>query len=536
MGDLCPEAPMVADAPVLARLTDLTTDEIEEKSKLVKSLRRFDLVFFLICTLVGLDTIGAVAKNGAQGFTWLVFLGVFFFLPYGLLMAELGAAFPFEGGPYVWCRLAFGRFLAAIVRVLDWPSTPIWLGGTLTILAISAFGDFFTPLHGFGKLLFALVFIWFAVVSAIVSFRLGKWIPSIGAFVRVGVLAFFTRSVLLYAAHNGVHGFGASAFSPGYAVFIAAVPVLIFNYVGFELPSSASEEMVDPRKDVPRTIAWSGLGAILLYGIPILAILLILPASKVTGVGGFLDAIKQVFTVYGGSVAADGTVTLTGAGKVLGDLAAIAFIWALLSSGTTWIMGADRTQAAAGFDGAAPRVFGRISRRFGTPVTVNVLTGVFSTIVMLLAFWLSGGNAEKYFAAVLGLAISTTTISYLGVFPALIRLRYTHPDVARPYRVPGGTVGVWIVGFLATFWALVATVSLIWPGFGVGWFGTSGRPDDALPQGIGRGSFELTQIVPLIVLMAVGVLFYVLGAPTRAHRAGSAQVTTTDEKGLAATG
>src|SRR5438874_1241665 len=198
---------MATGDPSALLLPGLTQAEVEEKSKLQKSLRRFDLVFFLICTLVGLDTIGAVARNGAQGFTWLVFLGLFFFLPYGLLMAELGAAFPLEGGPYVWSRLAFGRFVAAIVTVLYWLSNPIWLGGTLTILAISAFSDFFTPLHGIGKLLFALVFIWFAVVSAIVSFRLGKWIPSVGAFVRVAILAFFTVSVLLYAAKHGVHGF-----------------------------------------------------------------------------------------------------------------------------------------------------------------------------------------------------------------------------------------------------------------------------------------------------------------------------------------
>jgi amino acid transporter len=522
----------VTDNPAIFTLANLTTDEIEEKSKLQKNLRRFDLIFFLICTLVGLDTIGAVAKNGAQGFTWLVFLALFFFVPYGLLMAELGSAFPFEGGPYVWCRLAFGRFTAALVTVLYWFSNPIWLGGTLTILAVSAFSDFFTPLHGFAKVLFSLAFIWFAVVSAIVSFRFGKWIPSVGAFTRMAVLGFFTLSVLLYAIRNGVHGFGFSAFSPGYAVFIAAVPVLIFNYVGFELPSSASEEMLDPRKDVPRTIAWSGLGAILLYGIPILAILLILPTSRVTGVGGFLDAIKQVFTVYGGTVAQDGRVTLTGAGKILGAVAAIAFIWALLSSGTTWLMGADRTQAAAGFDGAAPRALGRISRRFGTPITVNLLSGISSTIVMLLAFWLSGGDAEKYFAAALGLAISTTTISYLGVFPALARLRYTHPDAHRPYRIPGGTAGAWIVSGLATFWAAVATVWLIWPGLGVGWFGTSGAPDESLPKGIGRAEFELTQIVPLVVLLAVGVLFYLLGAPTRAHRARPDQVSAAGERGV----
>jgi amino acid transporter len=263
----------------------------------------------------------------------------------------------------------------------------------------------------------------------------------------------------------------------------------------------------------------SGLGAILLYGVPILAILLVLPVSQVTGVSGFLDAAKKVFTVYGGSVAPDGTVILTGAGKAFGAVAALAFIWALLTSGTTWLMGADRTQAVAGFDGAAPRALGRISRRFGTPITVNLLSGVCATIVMLLAFRLSGGDADRYFAAALSLAISTTTIAYLGVFPALVRLRYTHADAHRPYQVPGGKAGAWIVSGLATFWAAVATAWLIWPGLGVDWFGASGDPDKSLPKGIGRTAFELTQVVPLVVLLAVGMLFYLLGAPTRAHRA-----------------
>ena len=49
--------------------------------------------------MVTIDTIGAVASNGAQGFTWLLFLALFFsFLPYTLIVAELGSAFPEEGG------------------------------------------------------------------------------------------------------------------------------------------------------------------------------------------------------------------------------------------------------------------------------------------------------------------------------------------------------------------------------------------------------------------------------------------------------
>src|SRR4029077_15394684 len=89
---------------------DVTTSAaVEEKKKLRKHFARFDILFFLICTLVGLDTIGSVAAKGPEGFTWLAILALVFFVPYALLTSELGTAFPEEGGPYVWTRLAFGR-------------------------------------------------------------------------------------------------------------------------------------------------------------------------------------------------------------------------------------------------------------------------------------------------------------------------------------------------------------------------------------------------------------------------------------------
>jgi amino acid transporter len=487
-----------------------TTAAVEEKAKLQKHFGRFDMLFFLLCTLVGLDTLGAVADDGAQAFTWLAFLGVFFFIPYALLTAELGSTFHEEGGAYIWTKLAFGRFAAAINAVLYWLSNPIWLGGSLTILAVTTFGDFFTPLHGAGKYLFSLAFIWFAVWAAILSFSVGKWIPTIGAWVRMILLGGFVVTVILYAFSNGVHGVSGGDFTPTWAIFIAAVPVLFFNYVGFELPNAAGDEMKDPQKDVPYTVIRSAFGTMLLYGLPILSILIVLPAAKITSLGGFIDAMKTVFTVYGGHATKDGVV-LTGAGKVLGDLAAIGFIIALLSSGTTWIMGADRSQAVAGFDGAAPRFFGYFSARWGTPVTVNLLSGLFSTIVMVMAFRLTSGNAGKYFSVVLGLAISTTTISYLLVFPAIIKLRYSHAHVPRPYRIPLGNAGAWVVGVLCTAWAALATVALLYPGFG------TSDPDAALPAGFEhqRAAFERSQFIPLAILVLLGLIFYAAGTPTR---------------------
>ena len=71
-----------------------TSAALEEKAKLQKHFNRFDIYFFLICTIVGVDTLGQVAQNGAQGFLWLLILAVVFFVPYALLTAELGRPSP----------------------------------------------------------------------------------------------------------------------------------------------------------------------------------------------------------------------------------------------------------------------------------------------------------------------------------------------------------------------------------------------------------------------------------------------------------
>jgi amino acid transporter len=510
----------VASVPVAEEFVDHTTAAaLEEKAKLQRHFGRFDILFFLLCTLVGIDTIGAVAANGAEAFTWLIILGAFFFLPYGLLTSELGAAFPEEGGPYVWTKLAFGRFGAAVNAVIYWLSNPIWMGGTLAVAAVAAFGEFIHPITGIWQYIFAFVFIWIGVLAAVLSFGIGKWIPTLGAWVRIVLFGFFTITVIVYGFKHGLGGFGFGDFKPSYIGFVALVPLIFFNYVGFELPSTAGEEMKDPKKDVPFAVIRSAFGTIVLYGAPILAILLVLPRSRITGLGGFLDAIKQVFTVYGGRVTATGA-ELTGLGALLGGVAGICFILGLLSSGTTWIMGADRAQASAGFDGAAPRSFGKLSGKYGTPIVVNFWSGVISSVIMFLAFKLTNGDTAKYFVAVLGLAISTTTISYLLIFPCLYKLRKSHPDVERPYKVPGGDTGALIISIVTTAFAAFATLALLWPGFlqknadlALDGYGFCSKINDVAQ--CQRFQYELSQLVPLAAFIGLGVLFYFMGKRTR---------------------
>jgi len=521
--------------PGLVHVVD-TAMATEERVKFRRSVGRYDTAFLMLAAIIVLDTLGAVSSYGAQAFTWLVVMVIFFLFPYGLITAELGTAFPEEGGPYVWVREAFGRVAAAVVAVMYWVDNPIWLAGTLAITAMAAFSTFFVNLSLTWEYIFGLLFVWAGIASVIMALKFGKWVANVGAVIRVLLMAFFTLTVFIYAGEHGVHGFGGGAFKPTWVIFLAAAPILIFDLEGFELPSAASEELKNPRRDVPFAILRSGIGTVLFYGVPILAILLVLPASRLSNVTGFLDALQQVFVVYGGHLTSSGAV-LTGAGKVLADIAAIGVILGLLSSGVVWLIGSDRAQAVAGFDGAAPRPLGHFSKRLGTPIVVNLLSGVVSTIVLILALQLTSGNAAKYFSATLGLVISMVTITYVLIFPAVIKLRYSHPEVPRPYRIPGGTVGLWVAGILTTAWALFTTIAIIYPGIG------TAHPDDSLPSGFAgeRLQYTLSQVIPLAVMILIGLLFYVLGAPTRrqtvaaAASAGTAQ-SAAGSAGAASTG
>src|ERR1700722_5110841 len=491
-------------------LMETTAAAATESAKLQRHFGRFDILFFLICTIVGVDTIASVASSGGEAFTWMIVLAVVFFVPQALLFAELGSTFPQEGGPYFWTRLAFDRVVGAVNNFLYWSTNPVWIGGTLAGACVGAIEVFFNNGNAVSKTVFygiALVFVWVSVLAAIMSFSKAKWLPTAGAFARFGLLGLFTISCIIYASQHGVHGLGGSAYKPSKAGFVALVGVLLFNYVGFELPSSAGEEMTYPKRDVPFGIARSAVASVLLYALPVLGILIVLPATAVTNFGGFADAMKDVFTVYGGSIAKDGNPTLSGAGTGLADLGAALFILCLLTSGVTWIMGSDRALAVSCYDGAGPRFLGVINARYGTPVRVNIFSGIVATLIVILAETITSGNAAKYFGAVLGVTISTTLISYLGIYPAVWKLRRSHPGVDRPFRMP------WMkpLTVLLVLLVVIATIQLIAPGLGPCWFGANYAPAGWDPSQ--KWVFLLTEVVPVLAFVVIGVLFWWLGRP-----------------------
>ncbi len=497
-----------------------TSFALEEKSKLVKSLRRLDMVGFTLCAFVGLDTLGSVASNGPQGFFWLAALAILFVYPYMLVMAELGAAFTQEGGPYEWTKLAWGRFAGGVGALLYWATNPIWVGGSLAFIATDAWsGQVFAITSGsIGDYLFKLIFIWFSIMVAIMSLSKGKWIPNIGAMLRVFVLGFFTITVVIYGIRHGIHGFSASELSPSRSVLLALVPVILFNYVGFELQSGAAEEMDNPQKDVPFSILRSGILGVLLYCVPVFGIILVLPSTAITGLGGFLDAVNVTYHgAYGG------------AAHPLLVASTIGFVGTLITSGSVWMIGADRTQAVASYDGSFFPYFGVFNRRLGTPVRVNVLSGVVATAFMVsaIAFFDSGSDAT--FVVVLDIAVSTTLLSYILIFPSVIMLRRKYPDVHRPFRVPFGNIGLYVSTALIMFWVVLGSWVGVFPGTLDRLLGLSDDFEDN--WGVSRMKFETYTLGTLAVILVVGIAGYLSASGVR-NQSASISIEDPDE-GLA---
>src|SRR6201987_5223286 len=147
-------------------LTETTAAAATESAKLQRHFGRFDILFFLVCTIVGVDTIAAIAGAGGEAFTWTLIYAGIFFGPQALLFAELGTAFPQEGGPYFWTRLAFGRLAGAVNNFLYWVTNPVWIGGSLAISCIGAVEVFFNRGNAVPTAVFyiiTLAFVWVSI-------------------------------------------------------------------------------------------------------------------------------------------------------------------------------------------------------------------------------------------------------------------------------------------------------------------------------------------------------------------------------------
>jgi amino acid transporter len=448
---------------------------------LARVLGRWDLVLFTVCAILTIDTLASSAAMGAAWFSWWLITMTVFFIPYGLITAELGAAWPGEGGVYIWVREAFGPRWGSMVAWMYWINNATWAPSVYLIFA-GTFGQIFLKTHSpWQEAGIAIALTWLTVLVGIVRLEVSKWLPNVGAVVKA--LIFLALGVLgLSALLNGKHAandFSLASFVPKWNDSLAYLPALLYSTFGFELMSSAGGEMRNPKRDVPSVILWSGALIAILYSFAVGGILFAVPVGKLSIVTGTWDALAVLGKQWG--PAGDAVVFCLGIG----------FLYACIANVVTWSLGANRVAAVAAEEGVLPAALGRLHPRFQTPYLAFVAMGVVSTVILVGGALLSNSQSNIFWMT-FRLTALVLLLCYLLVFPAFLVLRKRRPDQPRPYRLPGGPIAAAVAAWVCTLYICGACVLF---------FGPSPTSQAPLQEGLVLGGLTLATIVIGFLLM-----------------------------------
>ena len=195
----------------------------------------------------------------------------------------------------------------------------------------------------------------------------------------------------------------------GWSGILRAAGVIFFAYIGFDAVSTAAQETRNPSRDLP-------FG--LLVGLMICTILYILMSGTLTGLVPYQQLNDAAPVVV--ALNAHPQLQVFRMPVVFGALAGLTSVVLIL------ILGQARILLAMSRDGLLPAAFGKVHRRFRTPHVATAVTGVVAALM-----------AGLFPVGLLAELVSIGTLmAFIMVCGSVLILRYTRPEVPRPFRVP----------------------------------------------------------------------------------------------------
>lgn len=420
-----------------------------------KTLGQRDIVLFTVSAILLLDTLAAGAVVGASAVFWWVFLGTVFFVPYALICAEMGTTYPEQGGLYAWVRDAFGRRWASRATWAYWVNTAVWIPA-IYILFAGVFSQMFAPDMALGvQIGVGVALTWFAVAVNSITLSVGKWVPNMGAILKIVVLIAIIGGAFVYTREHGMaNPLTLETMLPTWDTSVQYLSVIVYGMLGFELASAGSEEMKNPARDVPRAILKSGLIIIVAYTLATIAILAAIPAGDIDLVEGLMDTLMLFFGD-------------TAAGRLFALSLGVAALFTFFSNGVTWSLGCNRAMAEAALEREFPTIFGREHPKLGTPIGAAIMMGIVSTTVLLL-YGLSAGTNEDLFWDLFAFSAVIFLIPYVLLVLAFAQMRRIDGSRTRPYRVPGGDKVATLLSALCAALLIIAIILFVYiPGEGL---------------------------------------------------------------------
>ena len=396
-----------------------------------KKFKLVDAILATGCITLVAESVAPTAAIGNSQYFCLILLILAFCLPYGLITAELGSTFDSEGGMYDWVKKAFGKKWAARVALNYWINFPLWIASLAVAVTDVVAGIFEVELSIFWLLVLQLGYTW--LVSILGTMRIGesKWIVNIGTFFKI---AFMVALGLL-----GIYVYiktGESA-NPINSVTdllptldlasLSFISVIIFNFLGFEVVATFTNDMENPKKEIPKDLIIGGALMALFYILPATGINIAMSTADAE-VAGITDSFSILLSNLG--VSADFI-------RIIVIAVGLMFIYTMVANIVSWSFGVNSVARYSAEDGGLPKVFAKTNKE-GVPHMASILNGVVATIIVVVGVVLGvvSESASNLFWTFFSLSLVTLLLSYAPLFLAFLKLRKTD-KTERVYKVPG---------------------------------------------------------------------------------------------------
>lgn len=409
---------------------------------LQRCLSGFDLTLLGIGAVIGAGVFvltGVVAATQAGPaiiFSYILagFACVFAALSYAELAAMIGGC----GSAYGYAYAGFGELLAWIV---GWD---LLLEYTVSVSAVSVgwsayVGDVFssfalhfpkTLLHGPSEGGIVNVMALFVITALTGLLSIGMRSSARFNHIMVGIKLLVITIVVVVTALAFNHQ-NWVPFSPfGWGGVVEGASLIFFAYVGFDAVATTAEEVINPQRNLPVGIIGSLFICTIIY---------IIVAACLTGAVSY-----KLLNVAS---------PISHALLLLGQPAVAAVVGVGAIAGLTTVMlvlfyGLSRVFLAMSRDGLLPGYFSKLNTRTRTPTRILITCG---GAMALIAGWVPIGELAE-------LVNVGTLFAFVIVCAGVIVLRYTQPDMERPFRTPGAP----LVPFLGILSCLYLMINLPW--------------------------------------------------------------------------
>jgi ethanolamine permease len=361
------------------------------------------------------------ASAGTLGFLVTSAFVALMYATFIFSLTELTTAIPHAGGPFEYCRRAFGPtigFVAGMATLVEFlfapPAIALAIGSYVhvqmpglspRVVAVAAY-VLFTLLNIVGVRLAAsveLVVTIVAIIELLVFMAVVAPGFSLAHFVEQGWAG---RDVLTMEAVPGI---------------IAAAPFAIWFFLAIEGVAMAAEEVRDPQRSVPRAYI-SGILTLLALAIGVMVM--------AGGVGNWLelsninDPLPQAMARV--------------VGRQSGWLHMLVWLglFGLIASFHGIILGYSRQMFALARAGSLPRALARVHPRFHTP-HVALVAGGFIGLAAIFSDSLVTVAGQPLTASIVTMSVFGAIVMYILCMASLFRLRQAAPDMKRPFLAPG---------------------------------------------------------------------------------------------------